>query len=716
MNDAPYFPQTEAGEPRKPTNDEDLYLQLREWVEADIEHSRVWRSNARSEFTFAAGPGQWDEQDRQRLRDEQRPDVTFNKTLKFIRAVCGIEANNRHEMVFLPVDITNPGEVKANEVITGAADWMERGCNADKKQSRAFRDALICGMGWTEAHLDFDQDPKGKYVETRIPPWEMGWDRDARDDNIADSKRRWRIRTMPLADARALIPGVTDAEGVTIADLDASWASDEPEKNNELKSKERKELREESMVHDDPKRRVTIVQIQWYEMETYRRMLNPAAFTNPQAPKTVDVSEEEYAQLGGNMPSAKLRRRVFKQAFLGGKLLEAGPAPRRDGFTLHCVTYEPDDVAGVWFGLVRVLRDPQVWSNKFFSQLMHIVNSTAKGGIIIEADAMDDAREFLANYAKPNAVTVVTPGAIGKGKVMAKPGAGITGGVLTLMQIADSAFPQTIGINLEMMGLADRQQAGVLEAQRKQAAMTILATLFDNYSQFKQEVGRTRLAFLQTHLARDIPRMIRVVGEDGFKAIPLIASEIQGDYDVIVSEAPSSPNTKEKVWAALMQVLPAFRDMLTPEVALTILDYAPGLPTKLVDSLRAIASKPNPDALQQKQLAIAGALADIRNKNADTEQKGASADAARAGAILDIANVGLSQQRFQVDAYAAILDQLGAREQRQIDATAATEGALSAAQAEAPQPRQLPELGEMRPPQEQPGMMPPAGLQMPGGL
>ena len=41
---------------------------------------------------------------------------------------------------------------------------------------------------------------------------------------------------------------------------------------------------------------------------------------------------------------------------------------------------------------------------------------------------------------------------------------------------AERAISQTLGIPLEALAMADRNQPGILEAQRKQAGMTILAS------------------------------------------------------------------------------------------------------------------------------------------------------------------------------------------------------------------------------------------------
>jgi hypothetical protein len=618
-----------------------LYLTLKEQIQADIDHSNAWRIRAKLDYGFVADnakQGQWAEADKQKLADEGRPAIVFNKTNKFIRAVGGIEVNNRQQTIYVPSDPTEPGEVKANELATQGGEWMDAKTRASRKKTRCFRDLLICGMGWGESLVSWDDDPRGLYDLDRINPLEMGWDYSARDQNLMDSKRRWRCREMLLSEARQLMAGITDEE-FTDEDLDASWCDGIGVPQSDVaKTKEQKEKREENTTGPQSRRTVHIVQIQWWEYEFYHRVMNPAAMTDPRAAPHLDLTPKQIAemeksgQLPGELPrSRRLRRKVFKQAFLGGKVLHVGPAPRPDGFTLHCMTGEPDDLEGTWFGLVKLARDPQTWENKFFVQIMHIINSTAKGGIIIEDDAVEDIREFLSNYAKPNAVSVVRAGAVSKGKVMARPGAGLTAGVLQLHQMAQEALPDVLGINLELMGLADRDQPGVLEAQRKQSAMTILATLFDSLSLWEEERGQTKLYFLQNFLADG--RLIRIHGDDGYQALPLLKDEMFGKYDAIVDEAPSSMNMKEKAWQGLQFILPLLQEngALDAETGSMLLDYVPFLPTKLVEGLKAALKKPNPAAEEMQQIAKEGEQAKVK-KDATS-------------AVLNIANAAYAQAR-----------------------------------------------------------------------
>jgi hypothetical protein len=640
-------------------NDE-LFNKIRDWVQADIDHSADWRKEAKRNYDFVAGR-QWEPEEIEHLKSQMRPVVTFNKTKKFVKSICGLEVNNRQMITYLPADPREAGEVKANEVLSNASDWMSRGTDAPRHQSRAFRDATICGMGWTGGDVDFDDDPKGKYIEERCDPLEMGWDCNAREDNITDSKRRWRLRQMTLNEARNLIPGVTDAKNFDDADLDASWAAGFQSEVAQAKTKQDKERRDQNTEEDSDRQKVLVLQIQWWEFEGYVKTVDP------QTNQEVDLPKDQFEKINGEfqklygmpLPSANLRRKVWKQAFVGGKVLQVGPCPRRDGFSFNCVTGDPDDTRGTWDGVVSVLRDPQAYSNKFFAQLMHMVNSTAKGGILAEDDVFSDINQAQNTYARPDAITLTTKGAISKNKIMPKPGASLNAGVLQLLQVTDTMFAETTGMNMELMGLADRQQPGVLEAQRKQAAMTILATLFDNLSAFRREVGAMRLTYVQDYLADD--RLIRVHGDDGIQAMPLIKDKTLGKYDVIVDDAPSSTNMKEKAWAALMTLLPTVQDMLTPEVVVMLLDYVPNLPSRLVEELKKIASEP--PAPEQVEAQKRATEAEVADKEAGAIQK-------KTAAVLNLAkaaNERAQQQMARIQAVDAQLAEAGLLDPMSVD-------------------------------------------------
>lgn len=610
-----------------------LYLRLKQFFQAAEDHSREWRTEAREAFGFVAGD-QWTTEERTKLEEGGRAPITFNRTLAIIKAICGLEINSRHETVYLPRG-TNAGEVKANEILTAASQWMADGCDAEDEQSTAFQDTVICGMGWTEARIDYDIEADGMYVEDRIDPLEMYWDKAARKKNLIDARHMFRARKMSVAEAKDMFPDEFEE------DLDAPWAVGGGEEKVP-KAIERRRKKLDPAEGPDPSDEVTIVHAQWYEKVPYYRVSNPQ---NPDAIE--ELNEEDYQALmqaageqGVQLKAVKQMKRVYKQAFLGSKILgEIMESPAGDRFSWGCITGEADRNKGIWYGLVRVMRDPQKWANKWLVQTLHILNSTAKGGIIAEDDAFKDTRAAQDTYAQPDAITWVKKGAVSGGKIMQKPGTGLPAGYINLLEFAISSIRDASGVNLELLGMRDANQPGVLEAQRKQAGMTILATLFDSLRRYRKQIGRIRLHYIQNYLSDG--RLIRITKDDGTtEAIPLLRDDAMGQYEVIVEDAPTSPNMKEQTWATIQQVLPAFRDLLTPEAVIAILEYSP-LPSKLVGAFKEMASRPNPEAETAKEIEKALAQIKMDRDSAAAEKDRATAEKTRVDGIIDLATAGV---------------------------------------------------------------------------
>lgn len=471
----------------------------------------------------------------------------------------------------------------------------------------------------TEQRLDYEINPKGDYVEDNIDPREMFWDKSARKKNLVDARRMWRLRKMPIDEARDIADGL-GLKNPSDQDLDATWAHGfETEDEEESKSYEEKQLREDSSPSEGDRREVTIIEAQWYERECYYLVVD---LMDPEARK-LEVTEREYPMLkkraeevGIQLKALKLKRRVYKRAFIGGVILgEVGPAPLNDRFSWSCITGELDADTGLWFGLITLMRDPQTWANKWLSQVLHIMNSNAKGGVFAEADAFEDTSEAEDTYAQADSITWTAKGSLSgpNPKIVPKPQAQFPAGFMQLLDFAIRAIPDVTGINLELMGLRDINQPGILEAQRKQAAMTILATLFDSLRRFRKIVGRGRLYLMQNFIADG--RIIRVTGEAGVRAMPLLKDAVQGEYDVVVDDAPTSPNQKEVTWSIIVQMLPVFKDMITPEVAIVLLKYSP-LPSEIVAAMEKLIGQPNPKAEKVEQIQEAAVIAKIERDKA----------------------------------------------------------------------------------------------------
>lgn len=618
-------------------NEAALYLKMREWFLDDASHSAEWRKDAEKNFSFVAND-QWDEKTKKDMIEQKRPPITFNMCLNVVKAVAGLEINGRMETAYYPRG-TDEGDVIANEGLSGCSKWMGQSCDAEDHQSEAFQDMVICGMGWTESRMDYEEEPEGKYIEEQVDALEMYWDRGARAKNLSDAQRIYRVKKMSLENARALAM-LLDAKTDDPNDLNANWAIGVRTDGRIRSTREDNPTKNASYDGvpgaNDHKQDVYIVQVQWWEREAYNRVANPFTGNIEEMPdkaiKELQEAAAQWSQIHGQeMPVevARLTRKVYKQAFLGGKILGGVKnCPRKDGFTFGCITGHLHKVKGTWFGLVSLIRDPQMMANKWLTDATATISHTAKGGIIAERGAFESIRDAQKTYANPAAITFVNDGAISKGTIMAKPGVGIATPYVQLMEYAVEAIWRVSGMNQEIMGMRNMNQPGVLEQQRKQAAMTILSTMMDSLRRYRKQIGRIRLFFIQNYLSDG--RIIRILGENGMKAVRLVKDVTAGQYDVIIDDSPTSPNAKEQTFQMLLQLMPFFQDKMTPEAAVVFLEYSP-LPREAVDKFKKMLLA-GPSQEQQAQQQI-----QFRGEQAKVEKDEAAAQKARSSAVLDLA-------------------------------------------------------------------------------
>jgi Phage P22-like portal protein len=549
MNDIETDPS--AGSDANDTSTADgLLLTAKAWFRSDREHSADWRDQAKEDFDFVAGH-QWSEEDKLILKEQLRPEITFNRIAPTVESVVGIEIGNRREVRYIP---RSAGDEKADEVLTAAGQWAREQCDAEDEESDAFFDVIVCGMGWVDTRMDYEEDPDGKIREERIDPLEMLWDASARKRNLADARRTWRIKTMPIEDAGLLAPDADDE------DLDAAWARTEDRRephNADPQVAYRQDIgTEDRRASDD----VTVVHLQWWERENYYRVAfngrieSVAEDDFPTFRKRADKLTEAGLYLGPPMQAVRQIRKVYKQALIGAKVLSFGPGPCEGHFSWECITGKRDHNKGTFYGLVRAMKDPQRWANKWLSQSLHILNSNAKGGIFAERGAFENDRDAEDSYARADRITWLKSGALAAGRIQPKSPPAIPQSLGDLLQYAISSIRDVSGVNVELLGMREADQPASLEESRKQSGMAILASLFDSLRRYRKRQGRILLYFIMTYLSDG--RLIRIVGQEGAQYVPLIHQAGLVEYDVIVDDEATSPNQKEKVWATLMQMMP----------------------------------------------------------------------------------------------------------------------------------------------------------------
>jgi hypothetical protein len=559
-----------------------------------------WRGGARDDYAFIAGD-QWLEDDQALLKEQKRPPITFNYSEKMIDAVVGAEVSNRQEITYAPREMSD-GPLA--ELWTNAGKWVRDSANIDDEETEAFRDCLICGMGWTYTRMTYVEDLDGMIDDDRVDPLEMYPDPSASKPCLID--RRYSFRTWWVDERVAkrqwpdVIAFAEEAEAAAGVDFI------------------RRGHRYEGEAVDDPEMHKGQVQIRHYECVEQEAVYRVAAENS-----IMEVPASDFARLRADLDSKGIKyvkqfRNVYYQAyFAGDTLLEGDKSPCQVGFVYQCITGKRDRNRNTWYGLTRVMKDPQRWANKWLSQILHIVNSNAKGGLLAEVGAFVDPQRAQDEWSMPESITLLKEG--GLGKVQQKQMTTYPSGLDRLMEFALSSLPQVTGINLEALGLAAREQANVLEQSRKQAAYGLLAPVFDALRRYRKHQGRILLDFIHNYISDG--RLIRIGGPESQQFIPLTKAPDAPRYDIIVDQSPNAPDVKEKTWGVLQQILPAMMRAGLP-VPPDLLDYTP-LPTALTLKWKQFSQQQHvdPAKIQQMQQQAQQQMQQLAQENQQLKQQ-----------------------------------------------------------------------------------------------
>jgi hypothetical protein len=672
--------------------DKDL-TRFKQLFKEDSDARIEWAKEAVIDYSMHAGHGQWEEADRLRLKDQQRPCITFNRIAPVVASVVGQEINQRAEVTYKPRTTQSVQEMPAQpgggpmpgmppqmgqmgngspgaddtgpaETITAAAAYLRDQCDAEDEESDAFQDTVICGMGWVETRVSHDENPDGELVEDRIDPLNMYWDCKAEKRNLVDARRVWYVKEIDKWEAKELFPGKD------MSMLDASWARQDKSTQPHDREAARNYASDNAEDYDPNRKTVTLVECQYYVTKTAYKSVNiedgePIEFEDKK--QADNYVKNAFTATGRQFPVSKHKKRVYRTAIIGREVLSDEESQSQECFKYQAITGYRDRNSKQWVGLVRAMRDPQRWANALFSSVLHQIQTTGKG-IMAERGAFENDQDAEKAWANGSKIAWLNAGSVAGQKIQQKEQHALPNGIMDMMSFSLSAFRDVTGVNIESMGLADRSQAASLEMQRTRQAGVILAGLFDGKRRFTKDNGRLTLDLIRNFLSDG--RLVRIVGPDYEKYVPLVKDDDTIEYDIIVDESPSSPNNKDKTWDILQQLFPVIGPLLGPSSGAALLKATP-LPLSTVNEFKkaveaeqqAAAQQPNPEQMKiQADLQLKQMDAQLTQQKAEqdmmlAQQKGQQdSTKAQADIELKLLDIQIKEREMQLAQFQAGID------------------------------------------------------------
>lgn len=507
--------------------------------------------------------------------------VQFNRVKPYVNAVKGFMAQQRRKSRYAARLDDDKAQQLYSDYANAVADYVRDNANADQAESTADRDMLVRGIGCIETCMTYgdgyaSSDPNGEILY--IPIDNPFFDPYARRQNIIDSRWTGYDKVYGLEEALELFDKSEPDDFESAADEDS---------HSEIKLDKRTGANWRALQgydwSNEEEKTVNVTFYQWYDIETYWRCQNPLYQAKDPSLQLsiqmildgIDSDDEEFnpraeiiicnneikSQLedafGDSIEFFKVKRKVFYTAVCSGDVcFDSYKSISQSCFSIQFKTGDYDAKNKIWTGMVNSMKEPTLYYNKALTELMFIIASNAKGGVLVERGAVTDVRDFESKYAKTDSVIVVEDGAISGQKIMPKRVQHQPSGYEDIVSLSDAAISEVNGIDKSFLGSSEsKQETAALQRNRIRQVVSSLACYFDSITLFQKENARLLLDFLLIYAENNPGALIPILGENGKTQFMKLASDpFMVEYGITIQEAPQTPDEKREYAELLTQM------------------------------------------------------------------------------------------------------------------------------------------------------------------
>lgn len=665
---------------------------------------------------------QWDEADVAVLEAEGRPALTINTILPTVNTVLGEQSTRRADVQFKP---RRGGEAEVAHTLTKLYMQIADNNKLDWVEQQVFSDGLIMdGRGYFDVRMDFSDHVEGEIRITAKDPLDILIDPDAKDYDPKTWNEIFETKWMTLDEIEELYGKKKSEELRFIAENGNSFGRDsiEYEENRFGDLESTDDYLGAGIPGDDEYRNVKALRV---VERQHRRMHRVDCFVDPDTGDQRDVPEswtdakaKKFAKQYGLGIISKVKRKVRWTVTCDKVVLHDDWSPYNN-FTI--IPYFAYFRRGRPFGMVRNLLSPQEQLNKIASQELHIVNTTANSGWMVESGSLvgmsaDDLEE---HGAETGLVLEYNRGSNPPQKIQPNQ---IPTGLDRIAQKAALNIKAISGVNDSMLGTDSAEVSGIaIQAKQNRGAIMIQVPL-DNLRKARHYLAEKILECIQTFYTEQ--RIIQVTNEDDplRPREPMVINEMTpegriindltlGEYDVVVATAPARDSFDEVQFAEALNLRQV--GVAIPDDA--IIEYShlarKGELAKRIRMLTGIEQSPEQQemaavqaqmAMQQVQLEIAKLEAEVRKLQSEAAVNIAKVqDTAETGPQMRMAELQskLSMKEQELQLRRDLADLTNATRTNQAETNAATRIAATAMQTAAKQQARPPQVDipNMRP-------------------
>ena len=511
----------------------------------DRGHKEYTENAARCEGMYLGGGEQWSAADKALLDSEGRPHYEFNEIMASVNSAIGYQIHNRMDIAYKPRGAMGDLEVATilSKVVKQVADmtklhWVE---------TQVFGDGLVEQRGYYELRMDFERNIKGEIAISALDPRDVIPDPDAK----AYDPDQWgdviitRWLTLDEIEQRYGKAARTKVEESQDSSPDFGDFDDETERS-------KFGMFSQGSIYDAFKedghgfRRYRIIDRQQWVYELTQCLVYPMSGDVVMVDTLAEDSIADALRQGA-VQAKRMRRRIKWTASTWSKVLHDDYSPY-DHFTV--VPYFGYFRRGKTRGMVDNAIGPQEVINKAVSQFVHILNSSANGGWMVEQNSLTnmDTEELETMGATTGLVIEYAENKKAPQKIQPNT---VPTGVDRIIDRADRAL-KDVTVPEAMRGSQGPETSGIAIQSKQFASQQQLAVPLDNLAYTRHLLAGRITKLIQRYY--DSHRVFRITETDPMTGKPeeevleinkfdqatgaYLNDVTVGEYDVVISEQP----------------------------------------------------------------------------------------------------------------------------------------------------------------------------------
>lgn len=488
---------------------------------------------------------QWDPNDMALLQAQRRPALTINKIISTISNVLGEQIHNRTDISFQP---RSGAPVETATTLTKIFRQISDNNQLDWKRSDMFCDGVITSRGFLDVRLDFTDSMMGEVKIDTLNPKNVLIDPDA-DDYDPDTWNDVFITKWMTWQDIALLYSREDAEQLKDTGTSAfMYGYDSIERDRDrFGFYYNNNYSGGPWEHSEVTRNIRVIERQWRKLDNMPHFVDPQTGDMRPIPDTWDRNKiAMVAQQFGLAVTKKLVKRIRWTVTADNVVLHDDWSPYRH-FTV--VPFFPYFRRGRTIGLVENLIGPQEYLNKVTSQELHVINTTANSGWVVQTGKLRNMTiEELEQRGAETGLVLEVDGS--PGEVIDKINPNQTpSGLDRFSYKAEEHIKNISGVTDYMSGNAREDVSAKAVAANQSRGSLNLSKPMDGIARTDFLLARNILALVQEYYTE--PRVLNIVsnrltGESESVEVNqpdpstgAVSNDLTiGEYDVIVSSTP----------------------------------------------------------------------------------------------------------------------------------------------------------------------------------